>query len=172
MSFGKAIPISDRSEALVENLDRSFSSLLDAQTAILNLKSLRDDTILTLFNRIGAGGTPLKGEEMLFSIYKFHEPKIHDTVNALYNDPTVGRALPPTKIAAAAIRIANALSHTEHPEDGNWLPSVDVFSKEMAKKDESKIWMKLSQLLGEEKGTIFTSAFTSLFQNLRVYFNT
>ena len=89
---------------------------------------------------------------MLFSIYKFHEPKIHDTVNALYNDPTVGRALPPTKIAAAAIRIANALSHSKRPDDGNWLPSVDVFSKEMAKKDESGIWMSLNQLLGDEEG--------------------
>jgi hypothetical protein len=165
----KAIVISDEREALVEKLDKAFSSLIDAQMAIVNLKSLEHDLVLTLFNRIGSGGTPLTGEEMLFSIYKFHEPKISDTVNALYNDPTVGRALPPTKIAAAAIRIANALAHIEKPEEGNWLPSVDAFRKEMSEKG-SKIGQQLDELLGSEGETIdaedakFTAAFRWLFR--------
>jgi hypothetical protein len=162
----KGLPISDRTEALVENLDKAFSALLEAQTAIVNLKTLDDDLVLTLFNRIGAGGIPLTGEDMLFSIYKFYEPKISDIVNALYNDPTVGRALSPTKIAAAAIRIANALSHRNDPAAGNWLPSVETFSKEMSKQGESNIRTALRQLLGGATETKFTAALTSLFQTL------
>jgi len=156
----------DQNETLVYEIDRAFSSLIDAEIAIFNVKLPNPDQVLLLFSRIGSGGTPLTGEEMLFSIYKFHEPKIHDTVNALYNDGTVGRALPPTKIAAAAIRIANALSHINHPNAGNWLPSVGVFSSAMSER-ESEIRKKLDELLAiNAENAKFTAAFRLLFKTL------
>ncbi len=82
-----------------------------------------------LFDRIGAGGTQLTDEERLFSIYKHHQPLIHDLVLGIYKK--VGRVLPPTKIVASALRIANARSH-KNSFEGNTVPGVAMFAREMA----------------------------------------
>lgn len=117
------------SEQAIDELHKAFLRLERAQIALVKVEVGGDDDLLLLFDRIGAAGSPLTVEERLFSVYKRHVPAIHDVVNAIYE--RVGRVLPPTKIAAAAIRIANARSH-ELPNQGNALPSPAAFAREMS----------------------------------------
>ncbi len=121
-------------------LDQAFQRVRDAQVALLRVDP-DQKTLLTLFERIGAGGTPLSLEERLFSIYKHHVPEIRDVVNAIHDK--AGRVLPPTKIVAAALRIANA--RRDRPQ--YTIPSARDFAEEMAAKSASELWQKLDRLM-------------------------
>lgn len=121
-------------------LDRAFRKVEGAQVALLRVDP-DEQTLLTLFERIGAGGTPLSLEERLFSIYKHHVPEIRDVVNAIHDE--AGRVLPPTKIVAAALRIANA--RREKPQ--YTIPSARDFAEAMAAKPASEIRGQLDQLM-------------------------
>ena len=131
-------------------LDQAFRRIEDAQVALLRVDPDKLDdpqqTLLTLFERIGAGGTPLSLEERLFSIYKHHVPEIRDAVNAIYDG--AGRVLPPTKIVAAALRIANA----RHERPQYTIPSARDFAEAMAKEPASELWQKLDQLMPNGAG--------------------
>jgi len=126
-------------------LNQGFQKIEEAQVALLRVEPSKfhdpKQTILTLFERIGAGGTPLSAEERLFSIYKHHIPEIRDAVDAIYDK--AGRVLPPTKIAAAALRIANA--STERPQ--YTVPNVADFAEQMASNPASELRQKLDKLI-------------------------
>jgi len=148
------------------------------EIALVKVKAdVSDDELLSLFDRIGRGGSPLTDDERLYSIYKHREPRVHNTVNAIFQDQHVGRVLPPTKIAASAIRIAFASSHTE-PHEGNYLPDVRSFAREMAPADETTVKVsarvkrkctirkELEKLLptqGDLMGGALPSAFRAIF---------
>jgi len=133
-----------RSEAL-KTLHEAFCNVARAEVALLkvNPESFRDrdQDMLTLFERIGAGGTALSGDERLYSIYKYHVPKIRDAVDAIYR--RVGRVLPPTKIAATALRVSNA--RTNVPQYTT--PSVVDFAKAMAAVPRSELRQQLDLLI-------------------------
>ncbi len=127
----------------LDRLDMAFRHIAEMQVALLKIDPKTflgkgagepaDYGLLLLFDRIGAGGTPLTAEERLFSIYKHHEPRIHDLImgpEGIYT--SVGRVLDPTKIVAAALRIANARTHKDDPHLGNAVPDVATFAREMA----------------------------------------
>ena len=80
-------------------LHEAFCNVEKAQIALLKVEpsNLRggDQDLLALFERIGAAGTPLSRDELLYSIYKHHDPRIRDTVEAIHVQ--VGRVLPPVK---------------------------------------------------------------------------
>ncbi|MGH8013208.1 MAG: DUF262 domain-containing protein [Candidatus Binataceae bacterium] len=116
-------------DAQITKLDEAFQCLYRAQIALIRVE-VKNAELLLLFDRIGAGGTPLTEEERLYSVYKYHVPQIHNAVNAIYCDREVGRVLSPTKIAVCAIRIANARS-SNSLSYGNWLPSISDFVKEL-----------------------------------------
>jgi hypothetical protein len=124
-------------------LHESFRRAEKAHVALMRVDpaSFRspDQDLLALFERIGAGGTALSVEERLFSIYKYHVPRIRDTVDMIYIK--AGRVLPPTKIAATALRIANART-TGHPTH---TPGVVDFAEAMAAKSE--LWQKLEEII-------------------------
>ena len=121
-------------------LDAAFRNVKHAQVALILVDSGSDEqTLLTLFERIGAAGTPLSSEERLFSIYKHYVPRIRDTVEQIFTD--TGRVLTPTKITATALRIAN--SSLVPPNYG--VPDVTTFAKEMA--GEGEICRRLDNLL-------------------------
>lgn len=126
-------------------LHEALCNVEKAQVALLRVDpgSFRggDQDLLALFERIGAAGTPLSREERLYSIYKHHVPKIRDTVDAIHRG--AGRVLPPTKIVAAALRIANALTS----ERQNNTPDPVEFSKAMTADPKSELRKKLEQLL-------------------------
>jgi Protein of unknown function DUF262 len=124
----------DSEQSIIAELHTAFEKLRKAEFATVKVDN--DDNLLLLFDRIGAAGSPLTGDERLFSIYKRYEPRVHDAVNEIYQ--SVGRVLPPTKIAASAIRIANARTHQE-PGQGNFLPDAETFAKEMADKADPRI---------------------------------
>jgi hypothetical protein len=92
---------------------------------------VNEHDLVRLFDRIGHGGTRLEDDERRYSIYKHHWPYVHNAIGEILSNESVGRVLPPAKIADSVILIANALSHAE-PNDGNYLPGVETFAKEIA----------------------------------------
>ncbi len=127
-------------------LHEAFRRVEEAQVALLRVdpKNLHEQTktLLDLFARIGAGGTPLSFEERLFSIYKYYVPEIRDAVDAIYTG--AGRVLPPTKIVAAALRIAHA-SDDDKPQ--YTVPSAGDFAKQIGETPASKFHQSLSELI-------------------------
>ena len=103
--------ISDNSKKILEigltELSAKFQRIENSHIALILTPQFGDaDQTLTLFERIGAGGTPLSNEERLYSIYKHYVPKVHNAVENIRADPKVGHVLPASKIALTAIRIA------------------------------------------------------------------
>lgn len=131
--------------AALRVLDAAFRRVERGQVALLRISpgdfKNGELDLLPLFERIGAGGTALSTEERLFSIYKYHEPRIHNVVDAIYDK--AGRVLSPTKIAATALRIANANAHDRQ----NSVPGIDYFAQEMATGPQSEFRQKLDNLL-------------------------
>lgn len=149
--------------AALDNLVVAFRLLDNAEVAMLLVKQPTIDAaaapdadwLLRLFERIGAGGVPLSNAERLYSIYKYHEPFIHDTVAAIERDPAVKRAMPPTDIVGTALRIASA----EKPGDPAFnIPDTKVFAKEMAS--------EVSSLRAELHKLIPLSAETATYEGL------
>jgi len=138
-AFASSVQNTSVVESGIKQLDEAFRRVASAQVALLQVDPTTFEgssdggrayeSLLILFDRIGAGGTRLTDEERLFSIYKHHQPLIHDLVLGIYDK--VGRVLPPTKIVASALRIANARSHKKSFE-GNTVPDVAIFAREMA----------------------------------------
>jgi len=61
----------------------AFRNLENGRIGLLlvkNPQSSDTDWLLRLFERIGAGGVALTAAERLYSIYKYHEPFVHDVV--------------------------------------------------------------------------------------------
>lgn len=129
----------------VRALHEAFCKVEKAQIALLRVdpRGFRDSgqDLLALFQRIGAGGTALSLEERLYSIYKFHVPNIRDAVDEIYE--RVGRVLPPIKIVATALRVANARTD----ERWNHTPNDVDFTKAMAADPRSKLRQELEQLI-------------------------
>ena len=141
-TVAKSVP--QDSEAL-RVLDEAFRKVEGGQVALLRISpgdfQNGEHDLLPLFERIGAGGTALSTEERLFSIYKYHEPRIHNVVDTIYDK--AGCLLSPTKIAATALRIANANAD----ERQNSIPSVADFAREMAAEPHRKFRQELEKLL-------------------------
>lgn len=127
-------------------LHEAFKKVEEAQVALLRVdpKHFPDQTktLLDLFARIGAGGTPLSFEERLFSIYKHYVPEIRDAVDTVHKE--AGRVLPPTKIVATALRIANA-SDGKRPQ--YTIPSAGDFAAQMAGDPASEFRKSLDGLI-------------------------
>lgn len=150
-------------EALI-SLHYAFKRIKNAEVALLRIDPERflggKDDLLELFERIGAGGTPLSVEERLYSIYKSHVPYIRDAVDAIHRQ--AGRVLSPTKIAATAIRIAYAEAHSYR----NDTPDVATFSKAMVDPNETNFKNNLKTLVPigslelEGKGALLLSFLT------------
>lgn len=70
------------------------------------------ELLLRLFERIGAGGTPLSEPERLYSIYKHRFPRVRDLVEGV--EKSAGRMMTSTMIANTALRIANVSSSSEY----------------------------------------------------------
>ncbi len=152
-------------------LHQVFERIRNAEVALLcvnpvNFLHGRED-LLPLFDRIGAGGTPLSADERLYSIYKYRYPYIRDAVNKIYEQ--AGRVLSPTKIAATAIRIAYA----QTGKDRNDMPDVAAFSMMMRDEQEREFKARLRLLVppdaqGESTPGILLASFKTI-KNLLSY---
>ena len=145
----------DGIDSALRVLDKAFLRVEAAQVALLRIKpdefADTKQTLLTLFERIGAGGTPLSSEERLFSIYKHYVPQVRDAVEVIYARD--GRLLPQTKIVATALRIANATL----AQPGYTVPDVGTFAKQMAAQPSSELRERLGCLIPLVSGTIAQS---------------
>lgn len=157
------------SDEALKRLHDAFERIRRAEVALLcidpdNLYPKRE-ALLPLFDRIGAGGTPLSGDERLYSIYKYRYPHIRDAVNQIYKE--TGRVLPPTKIAAAAIRIAYAQSK----EDRNDTPDIAAFSRMMdeaeQQEEQKKFRNHLELLIPRDREKAQENTLSSSFQSIK-----
>ena len=124
--------------ANLETLSVAFGYLKCAKIALVLVhqpkpkNGTRDaDWLLRLYERIGAGGIPLTNAERLYSIYKYYEPFVHDTVAAIEKDVAVGRVMPATDIAGTALPIAAAQNFSFG------IPDVNTFAKNMMERESS-----------------------------------
>ncbi len=117
----------------LDELDAAFSWLARGEVALLRVDpdaftgdaARARESLLMLFDRIGAGGTPLSNDERLYSIFKHHDPRVHNAVLEIH--AAVGRVMAPTKIVVSALRLASALS-----KDGaTSVPDVVAFARIM-----------------------------------------
>ncbi len=115
--------LTDRIFDGLQMFDASEIALIRVKPSIYRENSIN---LLKLFDRIGAGGTPLVGEERLYSIYKYYEPYVHNAIEDIHK--RVGRVLPSTRIASCALRIASVETRTNSFD----IPDVNLFAKEMA----------------------------------------
>ena len=154
---------------------------------MVNASSVSGDKLPLLYGRIGAGGKPLSNEERLFSLYKYHQPVFHDIVRNIYYNEKCGRVMVPSRIAASAIRIANAQAHQKRdeqqpgnarPDEGNGIPDVNEFARAVRQDptDQNGVYLRacLDELLGisdgnEEDDGLFSRAFIKLFDALRYH---
>ena len=131
-------------EAPLQTLHEAFCNVEKASVALLKVDPSvfhdRED-LLTLFERIGAAGTPLSRDERLYSIYKHYEPRIRDLVNEIHRG--AGHVLPATKIVATALRIASARTD----ELRNNTPDPAEFAKAMTAEPISDLRRTLASLL-------------------------
>jgi len=117
--------------------------------------------LLNLFERIGSGGVPLSEAERLYSIYKYHEPYVHDTVISIEDD--IGRVLTPTQIAGTGLRIAAAKQSRPSFD----IPGVAAFAKAMDDTNDSDFKEELHRLIPPSVGAIsLHGSLKSTFQTL------
>jgi hypothetical protein len=145
----------DAPQPAIQALHKAFCNVAQAQVSLLrvNPRTAPKD-LLALYERVGAGGTPLTAEERLFSIYKHHVPEIRKSVDTIHEE--AGRVLSHVKIAAAGLRVANASK--KHPSYS--VPSVADFSRQM-EDPYSELRQNLEHLIppGAEKRSRFCESF-------------
>jgi hypothetical protein len=83
------------------------------------------DTMETLFLRINAGGTPLEGDELAYSLLKSSWDGCYDIVASIISNSQIGYLLAPTSIVMAAARMARF--NQQKPDDAN--PGVTQFRR-------------------------------------------
>ena len=156
-----------------------------AEIALVNASFVSTANLPVFYDRIGAGGTALSTEERLFSFYKAKRAAFHDIVCEIHEGN--GRVMVSSKIAASAIRIANALAHEKRdqgkepsdrrPGEGNRsLTDITQFAKALETngmaKDGVNLTASLDELVGiaddgTQAGGQFTDTFSALFTALK-----
>ena len=156
--------------ALVQRVTEMLSRMGQAEIALINASAIGGvDNLRRLYDRIGAGGTPLSPEDRLFSLYKSIRPDFHNLVLHIYQQ--AGPVMPPSKIAAAAIRIANARAHQKDrtPTDrGNDVPDIVAFSRAIEEQNGNLV-SQLDQICpgGESGHGPFAQAFVEVSNAVR-----
>ncbi|MFC6046336.1 hypothetical protein ACFPYM_00600, partial [Methylobacterium hispanicum] len=149
-------------------LATAFARVADGEVALMHIDPRRfagggetaHESLLMLFDRIGAGGTPLSNDERLFSILKHHDPRVHNAVLGIHT--AVGRVMAPTKIVVTALRIANALSSA----GGTGLPDVAGFARMMSERVPQTASFRdaLSQLIPTDGEAADSALLTQAFR--------
>ena len=148
---------------VLEHIEQGFCAFDGAEIALILVRTDLNE-LLRLFDRIGAGGTPLSGEERLYSIYKHHEPYVYNAIGAIHE--LVGRVLPATKIAGCAMRIAS-IETIKTANDSFDIPDVVQFAKRMA--GDTDLKRKLRNLIPDDGNWKFghlARTFSTLFRAL------
>ncbi len=155
---------------LVRRVTEMLSRINDAEIALINASAIGGvNNLRRLYDRIGAGGTPLSLEDRLFSLYKSIRPYFHNLVLEIYQP--AGRVMPPSKIAVTAIRIANALAHqaADEPTDrGNDAPDIAAFFHAIEGNNGNLVGQLDHICPGGEIGNgPFALAFIAVFNSIR-----
>lgn len=115
--------IGDNHQDSVQRISGVLTQFEEAEIALINAsRVVGADKLRRLYDRIGAGGTPLSTEDRLFSLYKSIRPDFHNLVLDIHGQ--VGSIMPSSKIAVSAIRIANALANRHYG-----IPDVASFAR-------------------------------------------
>ena len=103
---------------------------------------------LSLFQRVGAGGTPLSQAEQVYSAYKLRKPEIRRVVETIHS--SISAPLTPAQIVQAALRMAHTLAR---PKTG-WPPGFNLAIAAFSGRDaNSADWVaELDKLLIADRG--------------------
>lgn len=166
----------DKTDIVVKMLDM----FEEAEIGLIDTSSInREENSKTravnlhrLYDRIGAGGTPLSLEDRLFSLYKSFRADFHNLVLDIVKKN--GIVMTPSKIAVSAIRIANANVHaTENrrSNEGNDAPDVINFIAEIEKEHSSMLLKELEEIFPKDNAEngLFYSAFNEIFSALKYH---
>lgn len=163
----------------LNSLDDALMRMFNSQVALIRVR--RDSfafksNSLTLFERIGAGGTPLTDNERRYSIYKFYVPHVRDAVNKIHTN--IGLVLSGTEIAVSAIRIAYSEANTGKNDQNHNIdekinyvnmPDVHTVVTEISK-ENSPLRLELNKLLPEnnldDNNNLLMRAFIDIYQSL------
>jgi hypothetical protein len=154
-------------------IKRAIRCLGLAEIALIDASSVTDpDDLRLLFDRIGAGGTPLSNDDRLFSLYKSVRPTFHNVVRQINEND--GNVVSATKIAVSAIRIANALVHAGNGgknDQGNDAPDIIKFIEEARNVAESPLFSQLDEICPVGSNTVgkFSRIFHEVFSKLRYH---
>ncbi len=64
-----------------------------------------DPPLAVLFKRVGSGGEPLSNADYVYSVIKYYDPRVHDTVEALLENESVSAIYTPTTLVMSAVRL-------------------------------------------------------------------
>lgn len=119
----------------IENLSDGLKRLYNAQMPLIRVDERfyeiknagdNDPPLAILFQRIGAGGTPLSDADYIYSVIKHLLPATYDYVEKLYEKINIASLLTATDLVMSAVRLAAA---TWMPPDGKIVPDMENPSK-------------------------------------------
>jgi hypothetical protein len=165
----------DFDHSALKKLDDAFMRISYSEVALIRVKPDNfafESDVLTLFERIGAGGTALTDNERRYSIYKFYMPHVRDAVNKINTE--IGSVLSGTEIAVSAIRIAYSELYTGRKDKNDVvnnknnyvnMPDVHTFAKEILNLREG-----LNKLIpandSDEQNIQLLAAFKKIYHSL------
>lgn len=180
-------PVKERTEAIkalignqnIELVIKILCRLENAEVGLIDASSITEDNDLQtrnnnlrlLYDRIGAGGTPLSTEDRLFSLYKSIREDFHNLVLEIIKQN--GHVMDSSKIAVSAIRIANALKHAANNDakhnEGNDVPDVTEFIRAMEVDGQDPLLEQLDKICPkvDARRQPFFLAFSSVFDALK-----
>ena len=117
----------------LQRLNSEEDPFVSRQHAITNSteKEKLQDGIEVLFRRVNAGGTPLAGEEMAYSLLKARWDEAYTLVDNIVQDQNVGYLMPPSSLVLAATRVALTELSDAHDKSHHDIaqPSVHNFRR-------------------------------------------
>jgi len=129
---------------------RSVVLLLQDQP-LKESRSTSKDSMEVLFTRVNAGGTPLQGEEMAYSLLKASWDDAYNLVSSLVKDDEIGYLLSPTEIVMSATRLSRFINgHSDQPN-----PGISNFRKWIGERNDGNLFLNTirSLLVLESDGT-------------------
>ena len=154
--------IGDNHQDSVQRISGVLTQFEEAEIALINAsRVVGADKLRRLYDRIGAGGTPLSTEDRLFSLYKSIRSDFHNLVLDIHGQ--VGSIMPSSKIAVSAIRIANALANRHYG-----IPDVASFARAV-EEENNQLCHRLDEIcpVGADVPRPFFQALTEVCCALR-----
>jgi len=133
-----------------------------SMNAVAPVDAAKKDPLELLFVRINSAGTPLQGEELIYSMLKAAWPDAADFINKLDHKPAL-----PSRIAMLCVRLV--LARRQKPDVGRRLsppptPGIDEFRRLVRDQNpqQPNFFADLQDFIRNEANDLFTKAWNFL----------